>query len=93
MRLEHWGSSRRKYVLYRNAEQHTADCDCFTFESNPRRVFFDTNVINLLMKHSAHVFDHEPIPLETESTPATDIEALILNPGVEVLPGRGFWRK
>jgi hypothetical protein len=23
MRLEHWDSSRRKFVLYRNAEQHT----------------------------------------------------------------------
>jgi hypothetical protein len=77
MRLEHWDSSRRKFVLYRNAEQHTADCDRFTFESIPRRVFLDTNVINVLVKHSAHVFDHEPIPLETESTLATDIEALM----------------
>jgi hypothetical protein len=40
-------------------------------------VFLDTNVINVLVKHSAHVFDHEPIPLETESTLATDIEALM----------------
>jgi hypothetical protein len=40
-------------------------------------VFFDTNVINALVKHSAHVFEHEPIPLETEPTLATDVEALM----------------
>jgi hypothetical protein len=64
-------------VLYRTTEQHTADCDHFPFESIPRRVFLDTNVINALVKHSAHVFDHEPIPLETERTLAIDIEALM----------------
>ena len=77
MGLEHWDPSRRKFVLYRTTEQHTADCDHFPFESIPRRVFFDTNVINALVKHSAHVFEHEPIPLETEPTLATDVEALM----------------
>jgi hypothetical protein len=77
MGLEQWDPSRRKYVLYQNTEQHNADCDRFPFESIPRRVFLDTNVINVLVKHSAHVFDHEPIPLETEPTLANDIEALM----------------
>src|SRR5579885_2199517 len=77
MGLEHWDLSRQKYVLYQNTEQHSADCDRFPFESIPRRVFLDTNVINVLVKHSAHVFDHEPIPPETEPTLATDIEALM----------------
>lgn len=77
MGLEHWDPSRRKYVLYRNPEQHTADCDRFPFESIPRRVFLDTNVLNALVKRSAHVFEHEPIPLETQPTLATDVEALM----------------
>ncbi len=77
MGLEHWDSSRRKFVLYRTTEQHTADCDRFPFESIPRRVFLDTNVINVLVKHSAHVFDHDPIPFDTKPTLATDIEALM----------------
>lgn len=77
MGLEYWDSSRRKFVLYRTTEQHTADCDRFPFESIPRRVFLDTNVINVLVKHSAHVFDQDPIPFDTEPTLATDIEALM----------------
>ena len=77
MGLEHWDPSRGKFVLYRTTEQHAADCDHFPFESIPRRVFLDTNVINVLVKHSAHVFDQDPIPLDTESTLAADIEALM----------------
>jgi hypothetical protein len=38
-------------------------------------VFLDTNVINVLVKHSTHVFDGEPIPPNTEPTFAIDIEA------------------
>jgi hypothetical protein len=77
MGLERWDPSRRKYVLYRNTEQHTADCDRFPFESIPRRAFLDTNVLNVLVKHSAHVFEQERIPPETEPTLASDVEALM----------------
>lgn len=77
MGLEHWDSSRRKYVLYQNTEAHSADCNRFPFESIPRRVFLDTNVINVLVKHSPHVFEQEPIPPDTEPTLAIDIEALM----------------
>jgi hypothetical protein len=77
MGLEHWDPSRQKYVLYQNTEQHRADCDRFPFESIPRRVFLDTNVINVLVKHSTHVFEQELIPPETEPTLAIDIEALM----------------
>ena len=77
MGLEHWDSSRRKYVLYQNTEQHNDDCNRFPFESIPRRVFLDTNVINVLVKHSTHVFEQEPIPPNTEPTLAVDIEALM----------------
>jgi len=77
MGLEHWDSSRRKYVLYQNTEQHSADCYRFPFESIPRRVFLDTNVINVLVKHSTHVFEQEPILSGADLTLATDIEALM----------------
>jgi len=77
MGLEHWDAKRQKFVLYQNAEQHSDDCARFPFENIPRRVFLDTNVINVLVKHSAHVFDQEPIPHDTEPTLAVDIEALM----------------
>jgi hypothetical protein len=39
--------------------------------------FLDTNVINVLVKYSAHVFECEPIPPDIDPTLATDIEALM----------------
>jgi hypothetical protein len=77
MGLEHWDSQRKKYVLYRSPEQHSDDCVRFPFEKIPGRVFLDTNVINVLVKHSANVFEQQPIPLNTEPTLALDIEALM----------------
>jgi hypothetical protein len=77
MGLEHWDPTKRKYVLYQNPVQHSADCAPFPFEKVPRRVFLDTNVINVLVKHSEHVFDREPIPPNTELRLAIDIEALM----------------
>jgi hypothetical protein len=32
MTLEHWDPNKRKYVLYRSAEQHSEDCVRFPFE-------------------------------------------------------------
>lgn len=75
--LEHWDGRKQKYVLYRDSVQHSDDCARFPFESIPRRIFLDTNVINVLVKHSAQVFDHEPIPPGTELKLALDIEALM----------------
>lgn len=40
-------------------------------------MFLDTNVINVLVKHCEHVFDHAPIPIDTDPTLAADIEALM----------------
>jgi hypothetical protein len=34
-------------------------------------------VINVLVKHNAYVFEHEPIPPHIDPTLATDIEALM----------------
>src|SRR5450756_2612480 len=77
MALEHWDSRKRKFVLYQNAGQHSEDCARFPFASIPQRVFLDTNVINVLVKNSTHVFEREPIPQNTESKLANDIEALM----------------
>ena len=77
MGIERWDAGRQKYVLYQNTGQHNDDCARFPFESIPRRVFLDTNVINVLVKHSALVFEHEPIPSDIDPTLATDIEALM----------------
>ena len=76
MGLEHWDSKRRKYVLYRTPEQHSEDCDRFPFRSIPQSVFLDTNVINVLVKWSAEVFDHKHISAYINQTLAIDIEAL-----------------
>jgi hypothetical protein len=77
MSLEHWDSRKQKYILYQTAGQHSNDCVRFPFEKIPQRIFLDTNVINVLVKHSAHVFEREPIRLDTEAKLAIDIEALM----------------
>jgi len=77
MTLEHWDSRKQKYVLYWSTEQHSKDCTRFPFKGIPRRVFLDTNVISVLVKHSTNIFDHELIPIDTESTLAADVEALM----------------
>lgn len=88
MGLESWDLTRNKYVLYRSAGQHNRDCDHFQFENIPRRVFLDTNVINRLVKWREQIFDHEPIPPETEQTLTLDIEALT---HVFYVGGRANW--
>jgi hypothetical protein len=75
--LEHWDSQKQKYLLYRSTQQHSDDCVRFPFAIIPQRVFLDTNVINVLVKHGTHVFEREPIPLDTEAVLAEDIEALM----------------
>ncbi len=77
MRLEHWDPDRRKWILYRSEAQHGEDCDRYPFESIPRRVFLDTNVVNLLVKQSDQIFEQEPIPDNLEHTRAVDTEALM----------------
>jgi hypothetical protein len=77
MRLEHWDAARRKFVLYRSQAEHSMDCQRYPFESIPRRVFLDTNVINRLVKWRVQVFDRDAIPPDTEETLALDVEALM----------------
>jgi len=75
--LEHWDSDRRQFVLYRTEDQHSHDCRRLPFEAIPRRIFLDTNVINVLVKYNKNVFEEELIPNDLHPTLATDIEALM----------------
>jgi hypothetical protein len=75
--LELWDSSRSKWILYRNQQQHSDDCAAYPFEQIPRRVFLDTNIINVLVKLRNQVFEQEQIPNTVESTLALDAEALM----------------
>lgn len=77
MSLEHWDPDRRKWILYRSHAQHTEDCRRYPFESIPRRVFLDTNVVNLLVKHSEQVFEQLPTPADFDLNRAHDTEALM----------------
>ena len=74
---ETWDPIRRKFVLYRSEGQHSDDCARYPLERMPRRIFLDTDVINLLIKHSGEIFEHAPIPAETDATRAIDIEGLM----------------
>jgi hypothetical protein len=47
------------------------------FEQIPGRVFLDTNIINLIVKHGGSIFEGEPLQEGIDSTAAHDIEALM----------------
>lgn len=68
---------RRRFVLYRTEEEHSADCERFPFRSIPRRTFLDTNVINCLVKWSDCVFEMNEPPSELNPLLREDIESLM----------------
>lgn len=76
MGLEFWDDGRGKYVLYRNAEEHSKDCERYPYKELPWRVFLDTNVINRLVKWSDQIFEQAALPELKDETLASDIEAL-----------------
>jgi hypothetical protein len=67
----------RRWLLYPNAAQHTADYVANPYEKRPTRVFLDTNVVNVLVRHADQVFEHSPVPSGTDRTRAEDVEALM----------------
>lgn len=77
MGLEHWDPVRKKWILYRNGSEHSVDCAKYPFEQIPRKIFLDTNIINILVKYKEHVFEMAPIPSDIDQTRAFDIEALM----------------
>jgi hypothetical protein len=77
MGLEYWDANRGKWVLYQSQAQHTADCKRYPFEEIPRRVFLDTNIVNLLVKYPHIVFEQAAIPESLDETKSLDVEALM----------------
>jgi len=75
-------------VLYRREADHSRDCAQYPYESIPARIFLDTNVVNALVKHAAHIFEHEPLPDGLHQTLAHDIEALM---HVFQIGSRAYW--
>lgn len=75
MTLEHWDAQIKKYLLYRDPKNHEIDCENFPFHKIPRKVFLDTNVINLLVKHSDAIFEFGSIEVNGRNI-TDDIEAL-----------------
>ena len=66
-----------RWVLYRSQAEHSRDCEQYPYESIPSRVFLDTNVVNALVKHAAHIFEQEPLTDGLHQTMAHDVEALM----------------
>lgn len=75
--LEERDEATGRYVLYRGTEEQHDDCERFPFEAIPRRVFLDTNVVNVLVKWSEEVFEQQPLPDDFEYTLGSDVEALM----------------
>lgn len=88
MGLEHWDIERGRWMLYRNQAEHSEDCTRYPFDDIPKRIFLDTNIVNLLVKQSECVFGQVPIPAHFDRTSALNIEALmhVFNVGA-----RAYW--
>lgn len=63
--------------MYRSQEEHSEDCRRYPFEAIPRKVFLDTNVVNLMIKHRETVFEQGWVPDGVPMAMAHDIEALM----------------
>ncbi|WEK02156.1 MAG: hypothetical protein P0Y59_10905 [Candidatus Sphingomonas phytovorans] len=74
--------------MYRTREEHSADCAKYPIEAVPQRIFLDTNVVNLMVKQRASVFEQEPIPDTLEREAAIDTEALM---HITSMAFRGGW--
>lgn len=77
MTIETWDAKSRRWVLYGSEAEHSADCEDHPYEKIPKRVFLDTNVVNLLVKNAEQIFEQMPIPDDVDKTRAQDIEALM----------------
>jgi hypothetical protein len=74
--IERWDEKRGKWVLYTDQEEHSTDCAENPFESIPRRIFLDTNVLNLMVEFGEQIFEQAPLSDGMEPVRAEDVEAL-----------------
>jgi hypothetical protein len=86
--LEEWDETRGKWLLYRSAADHHADCERHPFEGIPTRIFLDTNVVNLIVKHAAVIFDMKSQDASMPIRRRRDIEALT---HVFAVGARAYW--
>lgn len=77
MAVEHWDEDRKHWILYRNQDEHSADCKAYPYESVPGRIFLDTNVVNLLVRFPEQIFQQESAPDDLDQKILEDIEALM----------------
>lgn len=63
--------------MYTGAGEHSSDCRKYPFEDVPRRIFLDTNVVNLLVKYRSEIFEREKFPETVAPEIARDSEALM----------------
>lgn len=77
MGLEHWDAARGRWIMYRSQEDHSEDCRNHPFENVPRKVFLDTNVVNLLIKYRETIFEQGWVPENLPTAMAHDVEALL----------------
>jgi hypothetical protein len=77
MHLENWDPIRKRWIMYRNQEEHSADCTRYPFDQIPCRIFLDTSVVNLLIKNSRVIFEMEAQDSTSSLTRVQDIEALM----------------
>jgi hypothetical protein len=75
--IETWDPNSKTWLIYRGQEEHSADCEAHPYEKIPKKVFLDTNVVNLLVKNGEQIFEQEPISSDIDKTRAQDIEALM----------------
>ncbi|NMN06704.1 MULTISPECIES: hypothetical protein [unclassified Novosphingobium] len=76
MVLEEWDKTRGKWLMYRSAADHHADCERHPLEDIPERIFLDTNIVNLIVKHAPVIFEMEPQDPNLPIARRRDIEAL-----------------
>jgi hypothetical protein len=67
----------RRFVLYQSQAEHSADCELFPFETIPRRIFLDTNIVDCLVKWPSCIFEMVETPPELDLTLQEDIESLM----------------
>lgn len=77
MTLERWDAALGRWIMYARAEQQSEDCRSYPFSRVPKRIFLDTNIVNLMVKYRRHVFEQEPIPADLHPSAAHHVEALM----------------
>lgn len=77
MSIEYWDEEKGRWLLYRNQAEHSDDCRAHPYDAVPRRIFLDTNVVNVLVDYTEQIFEQMPLSISTTGTLAEDVEALM----------------